>query len=84
MAKKKKTNQKAMNIDCAIDLGTENVVMACKHPVFNTETCVPMLDGGYDFPAAVYMEKIIVQSEELRRTIISWSRKKLYLISRGN
>ena len=56
MTKKKKTNHKAMNIDCAIDLGTENVVMACKHPVFNTETCVPMLDGGYDFPAAVYME----------------------------
>lgn len=56
MAKKKKTNQKAMNIDCAIDLGTENVVVACKHPVFNTVTCVPMLDGGYDFPAAVYME----------------------------
>lgn len=45
-----------MNIDCAIDLGTENVVVAGKHPVFNTVTCVPMLDGGYDFPAAVYME----------------------------
>ena len=45
-----------MNIDCAIDIGTENVVVACKHPVFNTVTCVPMLDGGYDFPAAVYME----------------------------
>jgi hypothetical protein len=56
MAKKTKTNQKAMNIDCAIDLGTENVVVAGKHPVFNTVTCVPMLDGGYDFPAAVYME----------------------------
>ena len=56
MAKKTKTNNKAMNIDCAIDIGTENVVVACKHPVFNTVTCVPMLDGGYDFPAAVYME----------------------------
>ena len=56
MAKKTKTNHKAMHIDCAIDLGTENVVVACKHPVFNTVTCVPMLDGGYDFPAAVYME----------------------------
>lgn len=56
MAKKTKTNQKAMNIDCAIDLGTENIVVASKHPVFNTVTCVPMLDGGYDFPAAVYME----------------------------
>ena len=43
MAKKTKTNQKAMNIDCAIDLGTENVVVANKHPVFNTVTCVPTI-----------------------------------------
>ena len=51
-----KSASKKINVDCVIDFGFVNVVTAYMNTIAKQVMCVPVRDGGYSFPSAVYLE----------------------------